>query len=114
MNKNNLPEKFFPITKYDYDNVKKENCVSFTGSPIKHPYDEEKFILISDPLSDHTQFFEFHKKDVLFVEELSSLTTKEGESLQLTIIWIKIGVVALRYEPFVVGKTNAIIESLKK
>jgi len=106
----NENKKLFPITKYNYSNFSKDNCVAFTGSAIQHPNNKDKFILISNPLSDHTHFYEFSKADVVSIEDLSNILSKNGESIHLTKIWIKAGVIALRYEPFVVGKTNDIID----
>jgi len=102
------------ITKYDSLKFSEKNSVSFSGSPIQHPYDNEKFILICDPLSDHTEFLEFSKTDVVKLEDLTSITTKKGESVRLIKIWIKEGVVALKYQPFIVGKTNIIVDKIKK
>ncbi len=107
-------DEILPVAKYNYDDFSREECVSFTGSPIKHPYDAEKFILICDPLSEQTAFFEFNKSDVAMIENLSSLLSEHGEGIHISRIWIKKGVVALRYEPFIVGKTSGIIESLGK
>ena len=110
----NKSEEFFPITKFNKNNFNHENCVSFSGSPLRHPYDDEKFILISDPLSEHTNFIEFNKKDVIFAEELSSILSLKSESIPMNRVWIKIGSIGVRYEPFIVGKTKDVIDSLNK
>ena len=102
----------FPIAKYNYKNFSKENCVAFTGTPVQHPYENDKFILITNPLSEHTSFFEFHKSDVISLEDLSNILSTKGESIHMTKIWIKQGVIALRYEPFIVGKTKDIIDKI--
>jgi inorganic pyrophosphatase len=118
MNKNNklLDKKddIFPITKYKFDDFSKDKCVSFTGSPIKHPYDEEKFILICDPLSTHTNFYEFKKADVSYIENLTSLSSESGESIHIARVWIKKGIIGLHYEPFIVGNTSDILSDLNK
>ncbi|MBN2545556.1 MAG: hypothetical protein JXB50_07155 [Spirochaetes bacterium] len=102
------------ITKYDSIKYSEKNSISFSGSPIQHPYDNEKFILICDPISDHTEFLEFSKTDVVKIEDLTSITTSKGESIRLIKVWIKEGVVALKYQPFIVGKTNIIVDKIKK
>lgn len=53
-----IKQNLFPIEKFDFNKLSEHNCISFTGSLIQHPYEEDKFILICDPLSDHTQFIE--------------------------------------------------------
>jgi inorganic pyrophosphatase len=42
--------------------------VSFAGSPRKHPYAPDKIVLVADPYSANTFYFEFEKSDVAFAE----------------------------------------------
>lgn len=100
-----LKEEIFPVEKKV--KVELSKAVSFIGSPSKHPHEDDKFILIMDPLSDHTAFIEFIKDDVVFVEELPSLLTDNDESVSIKRIWIKEGSLALKMEPFVVAKTKS-------
>ena len=80
--------------------------VSFTGSPRKHPYDAEKIILVADPYSVNTFYFEFEKADVTFVEELPSVVDMDGSTLTMIRIWVKKGSVAVRCTPFIAGDTR--------
>lgn len=79
--------------------------VPFTGSPRKHPYDPEKVILVADPYSSNTFFYEFRKEDVSFVEELPNLVNLEGEAVAMARIWVEKGRVGIRSTPFVVEDT---------
>jgi hypothetical protein len=79
--------------------------VAFTGAPRKHPYDEERLILVSDPFSSQTVFYEFRLQDVVQADELPSLVTEGGESVPIVRLWVKKGALGLRYEPFVVADT---------
>jgi len=98
------------IAKYSkVANYSKEN-VSFSGSPRKHPYDPEKIILIIDPFSTHTVFYEFRIKDIVHVEEHAQIVADTGESLQMVRIWVKKGSFGVRYEPFVVEDTVTILK----
>jgi hypothetical protein len=99
-------EEIFPVEKFDFSKLNEENSVVFTGSPLQHPYEDEKFILILDPLSEHTQFIEFSKVDLVYVEELPSIISKKGENIMYSKIWIKNGALALKVDPFIVGKTR--------
>lgn len=80
----------------------RKGYVPFSGSPQKHPYDSEKFILISDPYSGNTFFYEFRKEDVSYIEELPNLVTLDGETVTMARIWIRKNSVAIRSTPFVV------------
>jgi hypothetical protein len=106
-------DQILPISIFGKAKFSKDDCISFTGSPMSHPYDKDKFILVADPLSDHTHFLEFHKSDVAFAEELSSISTK-AETVPMTRVWINQGVIGVRYEPFIVGKTKNAVETIMK
>jgi hypothetical protein len=79
--------------------------VAFTGAPKKHPFDKEKLVLIADPFSTHTSFYEFTITDILHVDELPHLVDEAGESLKTVRIWVRKGSIGIKYEPFVVEDT---------
>lgn len=97
--------RFYEIEKYSSHPDFSKSCVAFSGAPRKHPYDTNKLILISDPFSSNTIFFEFKIDDIVHVEELSSIVNEAGESLRIVKVWVKKGSLGLRYEPFVVEDT---------
>lgn len=85
----------------DINKLRKEN-VPFSGSPQKHPYDSEKIVLVSDPYSGNTFYYEFVKEDISHVEELPNLVNIEGETVQMARIWVMKKSVAVRCTPFMV------------
>jgi hypothetical protein len=76
--------------------------VSFSGSPLKHPYDSQKVILVIDPFSSNTSYYEFKNKDISFVEELPNIVNLEGETITMVRIWVKKMSVGIRCSPFLV------------
>ena len=74
--------------------------IAFTGILRKHPYDEEKCLLIADPTGCDPAIFEFRNADVLGAEEMPSPIDGSGNSLQIVRIWIRKGSFGIRYEPF--------------
>jgi hypothetical protein len=82
------------------------NHVAFSGAPQKHPYDEQKIILIVDPFSTHTLYYQFNMADIGGVEVLPSLVTVEGESVTMARVWVKKGCIGLKFIPFVVADTS--------
>jgi hypothetical protein len=82
------------------------NYVPFAGSPQKHPYDKDKIILVIDPFSTHTSYYEFNIADIEGVEELPSLVTIEGESVAMVRVWVRKGSIAVKGIPFVVEDTR--------
>ncbi len=96
-------QPLFNITKYK-SKVDYANCaVSFTGSPRKHPYDQEKLLLVSDPFSSNTIFYEFRIKDIVHYDDLPGIATDSGENLFMVRLWINKGSLGLKYEPFEVN-----------
>ncbi len=86
----------------DFDALK-ESHVPFSGSPRKHPYDPDIVILISDPYSSHTFYYEFKKADISYVEELPSIVNIYDETVPNVRVWVKKDSVGVRCDPFVVG-----------
>jgi hypothetical protein len=93
-------------TPKDLKNLRKTHA-PYSGAPQKHPYDSEKFILISDPYSDNTVYFEFMIKDISYVEDLPSLVNLEGEAISMVRIWVKKMSVGILCSPFVVTDPDA-------
>jgi len=85
----------------------KESHVAFSGSPQKHPYDPEKVILVADPFSTSTFYFDFNKDDITYVEELPNIVTLEGDAVPMARIWVKKMSVGVRCTPFLVEDTRA-------
>ena len=79
--------------------------VPFSGAPQRHPYEPNKAILIPDPFSTHTFYYEFEAEDISFIEELPSLVDIEGKTISMARIWIEKGSIGLRCSPFVVEDT---------
>ncbi len=82
-----------------------QNHIAYSGSPFKHPHDPEKIILIADPFSQHTFYYEFNLEDVYFAEDLPSIVTLEDESLNMVRLWVRKGSLAVRCTPFQVSNT---------
>ncbi len=75
--------------------------VPFSGSPHKHPYDTEKFILLVDPYHA-SLYYEFNNSDVEYAEELANIVNVNGETVNMVLIWVKKKSIAVRCSPFLV------------
>ena len=105
--------KKFPIQAYERPKnlkVLREAHVPFSGSPRKHPYDSKKVILIVDPYSTSTFYYEFSMDDISYVEELPNLVTLDGDAINMVRIWIKKMSIAVRCSPFIVEDIGAFKE----
>ena len=80
--------------------------VSFAGAPRKHPYDPNRILLVTDPFSMHTSFYEFESEDIVYAEEINTLVTPDGETVNMVRIWVRKGSIWLHCTPFLVEDTR--------
>jgi inorganic pyrophosphatase len=85
--------------------------VPFSGSPQMHPHDADKLILVADPYSTYTYYFEFNKNDVAYVEKLSNQVDAEGNAIGMVRIWVRKMSVAVRCTPFLVADFDRVAQS---
>jgi inorganic pyrophosphatase len=102
-------DKKFEIEAYQKpENLRElvKTHVSFSGSLLKHPYDSKRVILVIDPFSSNTSYYEFRRKDISFVEELPHIVNLEGEAITMVRIWVKKMSVGIRCSPFLVEEAK--------
>ncbi len=98
-----IAEKF-EIQIFDkHQNVKnvKQTHVRYTGTPKKHPYDDEKLIVIANPFGTNTTYYEFNLCDISYVEKLSNEVSVDGETITVAHLWVKKGSIGIHCTPFV-------------
>ena len=93
-------QPLYEIVKYDKRPDLLKDAVPFTGVVKKHPYDAEKLLLVSEPFSSSTEFYEFLIEDIISYEEMPGIATEEGESLFMFKIWVRKGSLGIKYFPF--------------
>jgi hypothetical protein len=84
----------------------KRTHVPFSGSLVKHPYDSKKVILVIDPFSSHTSYYEFKSNDISYAEELPSIVNLDGETITIVRIWVRKLSMGIRCSPFLVEETK--------
>ena len=82
-----------------------ETHIAYSGSPFKHPHTPDKVILVADPFSRNTFYYEFSREDIELAEDLPSIVNLENESVTMVRLWVKKGALALRCTPFRVADT---------
>ena len=80
----------------------KKTHVPFSGSPQRHPYDAEKIILITDPFSSNTNYYEFKTEDIACLEKLSNIVYIRGKTITMVRIWVRKLSIGVRCTPFLV------------
>ncbi|MBU0485674.1 MAG: inorganic pyrophosphatase Ppa [Proteobacteria bacterium] len=82
------------------------NNVSFSGTPFHHPYNNEKLVLLINPFSSETLYYEFFTRDISFAEHLENIVDPEGKSLNIVRLWVKKKSVSIRCTPFIVDDNS--------
>src|SRR5512136_1557851 len=85
----------------------KKTHVPFSGSPLKHPHDPKKVILVPDPYGSSPFYYEFKGDDVSFAEKLPSIVNLEGETTTMVRFWVKKKSQGILCTPFLVEGTKA-------
>jgi len=101
--------KKFEIQTYEKPkniSMLRDSHIAFSGAPRKHPYDADRVILIVDPFSTNTFYYEFRTGDIAYVEELPNLVNLEGKSISMVRLWIKKMGIGVRCTPFIVQETG--------
>ena len=91
------------LERFSDSNTLRKEALPYVGQLRQHKDDEEKVFLRQDPLSPGTNMLEFKKADVLYAEDLKTLSDQKGETVRLIRLWIKKGSVGIRLEPFMVS-----------
>ena len=87
-----------------------KNGIPFTGLPRQHPVENNKLILIYDPMGANPMIMEFKIGDILFIEELPATVTESGESIPQIKLWIRKGARGVVMEPFEVDEQIRFIQ----
>jgi inorganic pyrophosphatase len=87
-----------------YSGGRPRNALPFAGYLRQHPSEKNKLILIHDPLGMNPSVLEFKIEDVLYVEELHSAVSPNGEGVPLVKIWVRKGAHGVIIEPFEVDE----------
>jgi hypothetical protein len=98
--------EFLPIEQYQSADCNFEECIAFTGSLRRHPYDDDKIVLIYHAFRDDPLFFEFKLNDIRYIEEMPNIVTESGENLATNKVWIQKGSLAVKYDAFEVNAQN--------
>jgi len=84
----------------------RDTHVTFSGSPQQHPCNPQKILLVVDPYSTNTFYYELYTRDISYVEELANIVNMDGEVIPIARVWVKKKSIAIRSTPFVVEDTR--------
>ncbi len=122
MEQQNFSELLKGYPKFEIQTIKTDKNfnkthVVFEGVPNRHKDNSKKMVLITGVDSGDTRFYEFDINDIDRFENVETVVSLNGKAFPVVKIWVKLGVLAFRYEPFVVvdGKDsfNLTIDNFK-
>ena len=82
------------------------DAVPFIGSVKKHPYDQEKCLILllqgqrRMPWFKSGELLEIKTRDVQGLDEMPSSIDLTGTTISMFRIWVRRGAIAVRFEPF--------------
>ncbi|MFT6985111.1 MAG: hypothetical protein ACJAT7_000918 [Psychromonas sp.] len=100
------------LEKYSDRNRLLGEAVPYIGEPRLSASDPGKVFLRINPLSSHGELLEFKNEDVLFAENVETVADKEGGIFQIVKIWVRIGSIGLKLEPFSVQDYSNVLDSV--
>ena len=95
-------EKFEVQAYVKPEKIEPDTHVPFSGSPRQHPFDPERFVLVADPFTTNTFYYEYRISDIGCAEELPNMTNIDGEAIPMARIWVNQRSVGIRSTPFIV------------
>jgi hypothetical protein len=91
------------IIRYDDGPRTNRETVAFEGAVRKHPYDRNKFLLITSPGDDDSHFYEFRIADVIRAHDIRQVVGENGETIQVVELRVRKGSHGIEMKPFEVG-----------
>jgi len=91
----------FALEKYRESDITITHCF-FEGTPKKNPHDDTILILLTDPFKKNKEFYEFTIDSIGRIEEIGTITNRDGQSALRVRVWIKKGVPAINATSFIV------------
>jgi len=96
------------VEKYSDPNRLINEAIPYIGQPKRHESDPDKVFLRLNPLSGNGALLEFKTKDVVYAENVKTVSQKDGSAFQIIKIWIKKGSVGIKLEPFTVQDFSSV------
>lgn len=88
------------LSKYSDPNRLNNEGIPFIGQPKKHPTDPGKIFIRTDPLAKQGHLLEFNTSDVIFAEEMNTITGSQGTAINIHKVWVRKGAIGIKLEAF--------------
>ncbi len=88
------------IGKYSDPARLSKEAIPFIGQPKQSKTDPDKVYVRLNPLTSNGALLEFKTKDVVYAENVKTVSQKNGDVFQIVKIWIRKGSIGIKLEPF--------------
>lgn len=88
------------LGKYNDPNRLLKEAIPFIGQPKQQETQPDKIYIRLNPMSSNGAFLEFKTKDVVFAENVKTVTQNDGTAFNIVKIWIRKGSIGIKMEPF--------------
>ena len=90
------------LEKYSDKKRLLKEAVPYVGQPTQSASDPNKIFLRLNPLLSNGALLEFETEDVVFAENIETVANNDGETIQIFKVWIRVGSIGFKVEPFTV------------
>ncbi len=97
------------LGKYNDPNRLLKDAVPYIGQPKQNKTDPDKIFVRLNPFSSNGSILEFKTKDIVFAENVKTVSQKDGAAFQIVKIWIRKGSIGIKLEPFSVQDFSEIL-----
>jgi hypothetical protein len=97
------------LEKYSNRNRLLREAVPYVGQAKQSVSEPHKIFLRLEPLSSNGTLLEFKSEDVIVAENVETVADKDGETFQIVKIWVRIGSVGVKLEPFSVQNYSEVL-----
>jgi len=88
------------LEKYSNRNRLMREAVPYVGQAKQSTSEPNKIFLRLNPLTSNGTLLEFKSQDVVVAENVETVSDKNGEAFQIVKIWVRIGSIGIKLEPF--------------
>ncbi|MFT6927801.1 MAG: hypothetical protein ACJAZP_003446 [Psychromonas sp.] len=97
------------LEKYSNRNRLFKEAVPYVGQAKQSVSEPNKIFLRLNPLASNGALLEFKREDIVIAENVETVADKEGETFQIVKIWVRIGSIGIKLEPFSVQDYSAVL-----
>ena len=90
------------LEKYIDPNRLTDEAVPYIGQPKQTESEPDKIFIRLNPLSSNGALLEFKTEDVVYAENVKTVSHKDGNAFQIAKVWIRKGSIGIKLEPFAV------------